>query len=84
MDILVWIIFGALAGWIASMFMKTDSSQGLVMDVVMGIVGAFVGGFVMNFFGKAGVTGFNFYSLAVAVAGACIVIYLGRMLRIGR
>jgi uncharacterized membrane protein YeaQ/YmgE (transglycosylase-associated protein family) len=84
MDILVWIIFGALAGWIASMFMKTDSSQGLVMDVIMGIVGAIVGGFVMNFFGKSGVTGFNFYSLAVAIVGACIVIYAGRMLRLGR
>lgn len=84
MDILIWIIFGALAGWIASMFMKTDSSQGLVMDVIMGIVGAIVGGFVMNFFGKSGVTGFNFYSLAVAVVGACIVIYAGRMLRLGR
>lgn len=84
MDILVWIIFGALAGWIASMFMKTDSSQGLVMDVIMGIVGAIVGGFVMNFFGKSGVTGFNFYSLAVAIVGACIVIYAGRMLRLGK
>lgn len=83
MDILVWIIFGALAGWIASMFMKTDASQGLVMDVVMGIVGAIVGGFVMNFFGKSGVNGFNVYSLAVAIAGACIVIYLGRMFRKG-
>ncbi len=84
MDILLWIIFGAVAGWIASIFMKTDSSQGLVMDVIMGIIGAIVGGFVMNFFGRSGVTGFNFYSLAVAVVGACIVIYVGRILRLGR
>lgn len=40
MGIIVWIIFGALAGWIASIIMKTDSSQGTVMDIVLGIVGA--------------------------------------------
>lgn len=81
MGIILWIVFGALAGWIASMFMKTDASQGTMMDIIMGIVGAMVGGFVMNFFGQAGVTGFNFYSLTVAVIGAIIVIYIGRMMR---
>jgi uncharacterized membrane protein YeaQ/YmgE (transglycosylase-associated protein family) len=55
------------------------------MDVSRSVKGgAIVGGFVMNFFGKSGVTGFNFYSLAVAIVGACIVIYAGRMLRLGR
>ncbi len=84
MGIILWIIFGALAGWLASMFMKTDSGQGLVMDIVMGIVGAMVGGFIMEFFGQSGITGFNFYSLVVAVIGACFVIYVGRALKIGR
>lgn len=84
MGILLWIVFGAIAGWIASMFMKSDSSQGLVMDIIMGIIGAVVGGYIMEFFGKSGVTGFNFYSMAVAVAGACVVIFIGRKLNIGR
>ena len=81
MGILLWIIFGALAGWVASMVMKTDS--GAMMDVILGIVGAVVGGFIMNMLGQSGVTGFNLYSLAVAVIGAVVVIYVGRMLRKG-
>ena len=81
MGILLWIIFGALAGWIASMFMKSDSNQGFFMDVVMGVIGSVVGGFLMEFFGQSGVTGFNLYSMMVAVLGACIVIAIGRRLR---
>ncbi len=81
MGIILWIIFGALAGWVASMIMKTDYAQGTLMDIVMGIVGAVVGGFIMNFFGQSGVTGFNLYSFIVAVLGAVVVIYLGRLLR---
>lgn len=81
MGILLWIVFGALAGWIASMFMKSDSNQGFFMDVVMGIIGSVVGGFIMEFFGQSGVTGFNLYSVIVAVLGACVVIAIGRKLR---
>ncbi|CAN5292875.1 GlsB/YeaQ/YmgE family stress response membrane protein [soil metagenome] len=83
MNILLWIILGGVAGWIASMIMKSDSSQGTLMDIVLGVVGAVVGGYVMNFFGQAGVTGFNIYSLIVATVGAVIVIWIGRMLRRG-
>jgi uncharacterized membrane protein YeaQ/YmgE (transglycosylase-associated protein family) len=81
MEILLWILFGALAGWLASIVMKTNQSQGVVGDVVLGIVGAIVGGFLMSLFGQTGVTGFNVYSIAVAVLGSVVVIYLGRLLR---
>ena len=81
MGILLWIIFVALAGWIASIIMKTDASQGTVKDIVMGIIGAIVGGFLMDLGGQSGVTGFNLYSLGVAIAGAVIVIYVGRLMR---
>ena len=54
MSIIVWIIIGGLAGWIANMIMKTDGS--LVKNIVTGIVGALIGGFVMSFFGAAGST----------------------------
>ena len=81
MGILLWIIFGAIAGWIASIIMKTDASQNTLIDIIMGIVGAIAGGFIMEFLGQSGVTGFNLYSLIVAVLGACVVIFLGRMLR---
>lgn len=79
MEFLAWIVMGALAGWIASILMKTDAQQGWVMNIVLGIVGGLVGGFLMNMFGATGVTGFNFYSLFVATAGAAILIWLGKM-----
>jgi uncharacterized membrane protein YeaQ/YmgE (transglycosylase-associated protein family) len=81
MGILYWILFGALAGWIASVIMKTNYSQGAVSDIVMGIIGAVVGGFLMGIIGQSGVTGLNLYSLAVAVVGAIVVIYVGRLMR---
>jgi uncharacterized membrane protein YeaQ/YmgE (transglycosylase-associated protein family) len=81
MGILLWILFGAIAGWIASILMKTGS--GAMMDIIMGIVGAMVGGFLMSLLGQSGITGFNLYSLLVAVVGAVIVIYIGRMMRRG-
>ncbi len=79
MNILIWIIFGALAGWLASVFMK--SNQSTLEDIVLGIVGAFVGGIVMNFFGQAGVTGFNLRSIVVASLGAAVIILIARALR---
>jgi uncharacterized membrane protein YeaQ/YmgE (transglycosylase-associated protein family) len=81
MGLVLWIIFGALAGWIASMVMGTNARQGLVMDIVLGIIGALVGGFVMNFLGFPGVTGFNLYSTLVAVLGAVILIWIGSLFR---
>lgn len=78
MNILLWIILGGLAGWISSLIMKTNSSQGMLMDIVLGVVGAFVGGLIFNFFGFSGVTGFNAWSLLVAVIGAALLIGLGR------
>lgn len=81
MNIILWIVFGAIAGWIASMIMKTDANQGLLMDIMMGIIGAIIGGFMMGLIGESGVTGFNIYSLIIAVFGACVTIYAGRLLR---
>lgn len=85
MGIIAWIVLGALAGWIASMIMGTNSQQGCITDIVVGIVGAFIGGFIFNnFFGSAGVTGFNLPSLLVAVVGAVVLLALIRLFRRGR
>lgn len=81
MGIILWIVFGALAGWIASMLMGTDAGQRTGWDIIMGIIGSMVGGFIMNMVGWTGVTGFNLYSLFVAVAGAVVVIYIARRVR---
>ena len=81
MGIVAWIILGGLAGWIGSMVMGTDASQGIVLNIIVGIVGALVGGAAFHFFGGAGVTGFNFYSLLVAIIGSVIFIWLLKMVR---
>jgi len=76
MGIIAWLVLGLISGWIASMLVNR-TGEGLVMDIVLGIVGAFVGGFVFtHFFGAAGVSGFNLYSMFVAVVGAVIVLAL--------
>lgn len=80
MGFLTWIVLGLVAGWLASAFMKTDSSQGAMKDILMGVLGAVVGGWIMGFFGQSGVTGFNLYSVAVAAGGAVVLIWLGRKL----
>lgn len=79
MGILAWIVFGALAGWVASMIMKTDAQQGAIGNIVVGVLGAIIGGFVFNMFGGAGVTGFNVYSIVVAVIGAVVLIWLVKL-----
>ena len=84
MGIILWIIFGAIAGWIASVIMKSNSNQGTMTDIVLGVIGAIVGGFLMGLVGQSGVNGFNLYSLGVAVIGASVVIYIGRTLKIAR
>lgn len=81
MSIVIWILLGLIAGWLASIIMRTNNSQGPLMDIVMGVLGAIVGGVIMNLFGQTGVTGFNIYSIIVAVIGAVVLIGIGRAIR---
>ncbi len=81
MGILLWIIFGALAGWIASIVMGTDAQQGTLLNIAVGVVGSVVGGYLFQTFGQAGVTGFNIYSLIVAVVGAIVLLGIVKMVR---
>jgi uncharacterized membrane protein YeaQ/YmgE (transglycosylase-associated protein family) len=76
MSLLAWIVLGLLAGFIASKVINS-TGEGFILDIVLGIVGAVVGGWLFNTFGMAGVTGFNLYSLLVAVVGAAalLVVY---------
>jgi len=75
MSILAWIILGLVAGFIASKLVNKTGS-GLVMDLVLGVIGAFVGGFLFSWFGAAGVTGLNLYSILVATVGAAVVLFI--------
>ena len=73
MSFVIWIVFGLIAGFIASRLVN-KSGDGMLVDIVLGIVGAVVGGWLFNAFGMPGVTGFNVYSVVVAVIGAAVLL----------
>jgi uncharacterized membrane protein YeaQ/YmgE (transglycosylase-associated protein family) len=75
MSIIAWIVLGLIAGFIASKLVA-GSGQGLLMDIVLGIVGAVVGGYLFTALGATGVTGFNLYSMFVAIVGAAVLLWL--------
>lgn len=81
MGILLWIIFGGLVGWIASMIMGTDSSQGPFLNIIVGIIGGVIGGAIMSLLGEYPVTGFNLYSFLVALLGSVVLIGIIRAVR---
>lgn len=70
--IIAWLIVGAIAGWLAGLFMK-GSGFGLLMNIVVGIIGAFLGGFVLSLLGIAGGAGL-IGSIVVAFIGAVILL----------
>ncbi|OHA59434.1 MAG: hypothetical protein A2589_01020 [Candidatus Vogelbacteria bacterium RIFOXYD1_FULL_46_19] len=81
LNLILWIVFGALVGWIASIIMKTNDEQGSILNIVVGVIGALIGGFVMDFFGASDVTGFNLYSFLVALLGAVILLAIVKLFR---
>jgi uncharacterized membrane protein YeaQ/YmgE (transglycosylase-associated protein family) len=72
MSILAWIVLGLIAGFIASKI-YVGTGQGILMDIVLGIVGAVVGGYLFDMLGAGGITGFNIWSMLVAIVGAVLV-----------
>ena len=75
MSILGWLILGLISGFIASKIVNKEG-EGLILDIILGIVGASVGGYVFTLLGATPITGFNIYSMFVAVVGAIIVLVL--------
>ncbi len=81
MNFLLFIVLGGIAGWLASIIMHTNARQGMLLNIVVGIVGAFLGGLLFNLLGARGVTGFNLWSLVVALVGAVVLLGIVRALR---
>jgi uncharacterized membrane protein YeaQ/YmgE (transglycosylase-associated protein family) len=75
MSIIGWLVLGLIAGFIASKIVN-KTGEGVILDIVLGIVGAVVGGFLFAQFGAQGVSGFNIYSMFVAVIGAIVVLLI--------
>jgi uncharacterized membrane protein YeaQ/YmgE (transglycosylase-associated protein family) len=80
-NIIIWIIFGALAGWIASIIMKTNAEQGAIGNIIVGILGAILGGFLVEALTSYDVSGFNLGSLIVAIIGAVILLAIWKAIR---
>jgi uncharacterized membrane protein YeaQ/YmgE (transglycosylase-associated protein family) len=75
MSILAWIVLGLISGFVASKIVNRQGA-GCLLDIVLGIVGAFVGGIIFTGIGGRGVTGFNLWSMFVAIVGAVVVLVL--------
>ncbi|MFW0784157.1 GlsB/YeaQ/YmgE family stress response membrane protein [Gordonia sp. CPCC 206044] len=81
LGIISWIIIGGLAGWVASMIMKTNAQQGILLNIVVGVVGGLVGGFILSLFG-VDVEGAGWiFSFVTCLAGACVLLWIVGMVR---
>ena len=78
-NFIVWLLFGALVGWLASIVMRTDAQQGALLNIIVGIVGAFIGGFVFN---MLGIGGSNINNSDFSL-GAVIVSFIGAVVLLG-
>ena len=86
MGLILWLIVGGIVGWLASMIMKTDGQQGILLNIVVGIIGAFVGGWLISPLVGAGTinSGFSIASVLVSLVGAVILLAIVNLFRRGR
>ena len=86
-NFIVWIILGGLIGWVASMIMRTNAQQGILLNIVVGIVGAFIAGLLLTpFFGISTInqTNFSIAALLLSLGGAVILLAVVNLFRRGR
>ena len=81
MGILSWVVLGLIAGLLAKLIMPGKDPGGIFITIAIGIAGAFVGGFVSSLLGFGSVTGFDFRSIVVAVAGAILLLLGYRLIK---
>ena len=86
-NFILWLLFGALVGWLASIVMKTDAQQGTILNIVVGIVGAFLGGVVFSMLGIGGSninnSDFSLSALVVSFIGAVVLLGIVNLVRRG-
>jgi uncharacterized membrane protein YeaQ/YmgE (transglycosylase-associated protein family) len=86
MNFIIWLVVGGLIGWVASMIMRTDAQQGVVLNVVVGIVGAMLGGWLISPLVGAGTVNqgdFSIGGLVVSLVGAVILLAVVNLFRRG-
>jgi uncharacterized membrane protein YeaQ/YmgE (transglycosylase-associated protein family) len=86
MGIIIWLVVGGIIGWVASLIMKTDAQQGILLNVVVGIIGAFLGGWVVSPMVGVGTIneGISIGSILVSLVGAVILLAVVNLFRRGR
>lgn len=86
-NFILWLLFGALIGWLASMVMRTDAQQGALLNIIVGIVGAFLGGIIFQLLGLGGGginnNDFSLSALIVAFIGAVVLLGIINLFRRG-
>ncbi|EQB31137.1 GlsB/YeaQ/YmgE family stress response membrane protein [Sphingobium ummariense] len=82
MGIILWLIVGGVIGWLASLIMRTDAQQGILLNIVVGIVGAFIGGLIFSG-GSINESGLNLTSFLVSLVGAVILLAIVNLVRRG-
>lgn len=75
-NIVLWVVFGAVAGWVASILINRDANTGAAAKIIVGIVGAIMGGLLLTLLGIGGMAGFNPYSIFAATLGATALLFL--------
>jgi len=82
LNLIIWLVVGGLAGWVASKIMKTDEQMGVLVNIAVGVVGALLGGWVVGLFGYAVTDGaFNLRSILTAILGAVILLAILKAVR---
>jgi uncharacterized membrane protein YeaQ/YmgE (transglycosylase-associated protein family) len=84
MNLIIWLVVGGVIGWIASLIMKTDAQQGILLNVVVGVIGALIGGWVLSPLVGAGTLNqgdFSLPGLFVSLAGAVILLFIVNLIR---
>lgn len=86
MGIIVWLIVGGIVGWLASLIMRTDAQQGIILNIVVGIIGALIGGWLIGpLLGSGSINeGFSIMSVVVSLIGAIILLAIVNLFRRGR
>ena len=87
MNIIIWLIVGGIVGWLASLIMRTDAQQGILLNVNVGIVGAFLGGWLGGMLGISGAninSGFSVTGFIISLVGAVILLAIVNLFRRGR
>lgn len=86
MGIIMWLIVGGIVGWLASIIMRRDGQQGIILNIVVGIVGAFLGGLLISPLVGAGTIndGLSVGSFLVSLAGAVILLAIVNLFTRGR